>query len=227
MATDAPAAVPASVAAQTAPKVKSRGGRPRASSRPKIDIDHEIIEANRLAEVTRRMMQAAKAAQRNSRRSKQRLVRKAGKLSAEDLERIAVLKRCGLYAEQEDSSTTTAGSSSASGSASCASSPASNPSPVNLKLASAVGKISGAAEILSSVQGSLSSVVPSPPSSVAADGQSASSARAARPRGKLLMRAASSCALGASQAPLPEVHEDSEQLPDAEQDVTEDADEEM
>ena len=126
MATDAPAAVPASVAAQTAPKVKSRGGRPRASSRPKIDIDHEIIEANRLAEVTRRMMQAAKAAQRNSRRSKQRLVRKAGKLSAEDLERIAVLKRCGLYAEQEDSSTTTAGSSSASGSASCASSPASN-----------------------------------------------------------------------------------------------------
>ena len=126
MATDVPAQVPASVAVQAAAKAKSRGGRPRASSRPKIDIDDEIIEANRLAEVSKRMMQAAKAAQRNSRRSKQRLVRKAGKLSAADLERIAVLKRCGLYPEEEDSNTTTPGSSSGSGSASCASSPASN-----------------------------------------------------------------------------------------------------
>ena len=77
------------------------------------------------------------------------------------------------------------------------------------------------------MQDSLSSVVPSPPSSVAADNQSASSARAARPHGKLLMRAASSRGLGAPEARLPEVHEDMEQPPDAEQDATEDADEDM
>ena len=227
MATDAPGAVPASEAAETAPKPKARGGRPKASARPKIDIDHEIIEANRLADVTRRMMQAAKAAQRNSRRTKQRLVRKAGKLSAADLERIAVLKRCGLYADEEDSSTTTPGSSSASGSASSTSSPALNPSPLNMKLASVVGKISGAAEILTSVQGSLSGVVPPPPSSVAADGQSASSGRVVRPRGRLLIRAPSSLGLPAPQATLPEADPNSELLPEAEQDGTEDADGDM
>lgn len=81
------------------PKVR---GRPKAKSKPKIDLDEEIAEANRLAEISRRMLGAAKTIQRNNRRSKQRLMRKAGKLSPEDLERIAVLKRCGLYAQNED-----------------------------------------------------------------------------------------------------------------------------
>ena len=112
--------LPVAEAGQPAPKGKSRGGRPKASARPKIDIDDEISEANRLAEVTKRMLSAAKAAQRNSRRTKQRLVRKAGKLSAADLERIAVLKRCALLpqpptAENEAAASSSCGSASSAG----------------------------------------------------------------------------------------------------------------
>ena len=47
------------------------------------------------------MLAAAKTAQKNQKKQKQRLIRKAGGLSAEDLERIAVLKRCGLYADDD------------------------------------------------------------------------------------------------------------------------------
>jgi hypothetical protein len=65
--------------------------------KPRIDIDNEIKEANRLSEVLRKVAQAAKTTAKNGTRAKQRLVRKAGKLSSEDLERIAVLKRCGLF----------------------------------------------------------------------------------------------------------------------------------
>jgi hypothetical protein len=79
-------------------KAKVRG-RPKVAARPKIDLDEEIDKANQLAEMSRKMMNAAKSLQKNNRRCKQRLVRKAGKLSPEDLEIIAVLKRCGLYAE--------------------------------------------------------------------------------------------------------------------------------
>ena len=90
----------APLAATGKAKAKARG-RPKAANRPRIDLDEEISEANRLAEVSRKMLQAAKSVQKNNRRTKQRLVRKAGKLSAEDLERMAVLKRCGLYGDQE------------------------------------------------------------------------------------------------------------------------------
>jgi hypothetical protein len=65
--------------------------------KPRIDIDNQITEANRLSEVLRKVAQAAKTTAKNGTRAKQRLVRKAGKLSSEDLERIAVLKRCGLF----------------------------------------------------------------------------------------------------------------------------------
>jgi hypothetical protein len=65
--------------------------------KPRIDIDDQISEANRLSEVLRKVAQAAKTTAKNGTRAKQRLVRKAGKLSSEDLERIAVLKRCGLF----------------------------------------------------------------------------------------------------------------------------------
>ena len=41
---------------------------------------------------------------RNERRKKQRLIKKAANLSAEDLERIAVLKRCGLADRLQSSS---------------------------------------------------------------------------------------------------------------------------
>jgi hypothetical protein len=65
--------------------------------KPRIDIDNQIKEANRLSEVLRKVAQAAKTTAKNGTRAKQRLVRKAGKLSSEILERIAVLKRCGLF----------------------------------------------------------------------------------------------------------------------------------
>ena len=60
-------------------------------------MDDEIRRANDLAAMSRKMLMAAKHASRNSKKAKQRLIKKAGKLSPEDLERIAVLKRCGLY----------------------------------------------------------------------------------------------------------------------------------
>ena len=47
--------------------------------------------------MSRKMLMAAKTASKNNKKQKQRLIKKAGKLSPEDLERIAVLKRCGLY----------------------------------------------------------------------------------------------------------------------------------
>ena len=128
-------------------------GRPKKGSRPKIDIDDEIQEANRLAEVTKKMMQAAKAAQRNSRRTKQRLVRKAGKLSAADLERIATLKRCGLFAADPAEATSSSSSAAASSSASSSSTSAAEPvRRVNSKLFTAVGQVHGAADLLASMQ---------------------------------------------------------------------------
>jgi hypothetical protein len=69
----------------------------RSRKKPRIDIDNQITEANRLSAVLRRVAQAAKTTAKNGTRIKRRLVLKAGKLSSEDLERIAVLKRCGLF----------------------------------------------------------------------------------------------------------------------------------
>ena len=137
------------VASAPAPKPL---GRPKKGSRPKIDIDDEIQEANRLAEVTKRMMQAAKAAQRNSRRTKQRLVRKAGKLSAADLERIATLKRCGLFVADPADPSTSSASSVTSSSSSSAAPPADPARRVNSKLFSAVGQVQGAADLLATMQ---------------------------------------------------------------------------
>ena len=128
-------------------------GRPKKGSRPKIDIDDEIQEANRLAEVTKKMMQAAKAAQRNSRRTKQRLVRKAGKLSAADLERIATLKRCGLFAADPADATSSSSSAAAPSSASSSSTSVAEPvRRLNSKLFTAVGQVHGAADLLASMQ---------------------------------------------------------------------------
>ena len=79
-----------------APKPKAKS-KIRAGPKPRVDIDNQITEANRLSEVLKRVSQAAKTAAKNGSRAKKRLVRKAGKLSSEDLERIAVLKGCGLF----------------------------------------------------------------------------------------------------------------------------------
>ena len=95
--TPAPAASPAAAKASSPQK---RG------SQPKIDLDDEIRRANDLATMSRKMLQAARNVARNNRKAKQRLIKKAGKLSPEDLERIAVLKRCGMLADDEEEAPT-------------------------------------------------------------------------------------------------------------------------
>ena len=79
------------------PKALAAGGRIRGGKKPQIDIDHEIQEANKLAELFRKMQKASKVAARNAGRQRQRLVRKAQKLSEQDLMRLAVIKRCGMF----------------------------------------------------------------------------------------------------------------------------------
>jgi hypothetical protein len=80
----------------------SESGRVPTKRKPKIDIDTEIEEANRLAALFRKMQNASKVAARNAARSKQRLMRKANQLSEQDLMRLAVLKRCGIFAPEDD-----------------------------------------------------------------------------------------------------------------------------
>ena len=88
--------VPQASSAASPAAAKARG-QARKVSRPKIDLDDEIRRANDLAAMSRKMLLAAKNVSRNNKKAKQRLIKKAGKLSPEDLERIAVLKRCGMY----------------------------------------------------------------------------------------------------------------------------------
>ena len=80
-------------------------------ARPMIDFDEHIREARSKIKDMGKALAAAKANQRNERRKKQRLVRKAATLSAEDLERIAVLKRCGLWTEHTEASILVGGAS--------------------------------------------------------------------------------------------------------------------
>ena len=94
------AASPAS--APEGPSSAKAKAKTKRVPKPKIDLDDEIRQANSLAEMSRKMLSAARASSRNNRKAKQRLVKKASKLSPADLERIAVLKRCGLYEEQEE-----------------------------------------------------------------------------------------------------------------------------
>ena len=77
------------------PQPKKRG-RVSKSARPRIDIDDEIETANKLSTIMKKLSHAAKMSERNSARCKSRLIRRTGKLSAQDLERMATLKRCGL-----------------------------------------------------------------------------------------------------------------------------------
>ena len=94
------ASVRASAKATAQALPKSRG-RHRNVDRPRIDIDDEIESANELSNLMTKIGHAAKMSQRNSVRSKARLVKKCGKLSVQDLERLAVLKRCGLLVTDE------------------------------------------------------------------------------------------------------------------------------
>ena len=84
-----------------AAKARAAGGRTRGAKKPQIDIDDEIVEANQLAELFKKMQKASKVAARSAGRQRQRLVRKAQKLSEQDLMRLAVIKRCGMFVPDE------------------------------------------------------------------------------------------------------------------------------
>ena len=69
----------------------------KRAERPKIDIDAKIGDLSRDIVSAQKLLKETKTLQRNERRKKQRLVKKASGLSSTDLERIAVIKRCGLW----------------------------------------------------------------------------------------------------------------------------------
>ena len=75
---------------QQAPPVKKR------RVKPTIDLDEHIRAAQEAMKAARKQVQQARAAAKLEKRKKQRLVRKASALNVDDLERIAVLKRCAL-----------------------------------------------------------------------------------------------------------------------------------
>ena len=66
------------------------------AKRPRIDYDESIAQARAAMVKAQKSVAEARRVARNERRKKQRLVKKAASLSSDDLERIAVLKRCGL-----------------------------------------------------------------------------------------------------------------------------------
>ena len=168
-------------------------GRPRARpQRPRIDLDEQISQANQLAQVTKKMLNAARSAQRNQKRQKQRLIRKAGKLSAQDLERIAVLKRCGLYADDDEEPTGSSSSRKEDTTREVA--PVAGPQEKKKKLSDVVSQIAGTEVVLHALQagpsssGSFTGLAASPGTSSAA---SASGNPDGRPRGTRLVRALS------------------------------------
>ena len=61
-----------------------------------VDIDLHNATARTKMKEAQKMVSAAKAQARNEKRKKQRLMKKAATLTSEDLERIAVWKRCGM-----------------------------------------------------------------------------------------------------------------------------------
>ncbi len=71
--------------------------RRKRARTPKIDIDALIAEHMANLKNAKKLESEAKKMVRNEKRKKQRLMKKASSLTPDDLERIAVLKRCGLW----------------------------------------------------------------------------------------------------------------------------------
>jgi len=126
-------------------------GRPKgkAKARPRIDIDDQIEEANRVALMMRKLATAAKSMQKNGKMVKQRLMKKAGKLSAADLERIAVLKRCGLFTGVVECDVPDAPSLASDGEMQVSLAR----SMINMKMKDVMGKIPGASVMFGSAGG--------------------------------------------------------------------------
>jgi hypothetical protein len=81
------------------PKAKAKA-KAKGKVKCRIDIDERIDEARATVKAAAKAMGAARAVARLERKKKIRLTRKAAQLSAEDLDRIAVLKRTGLWAPE-------------------------------------------------------------------------------------------------------------------------------
>ena len=64
--------------------------------RPMIDLDDHIRKAQDAIKQARKQVQTARMQAKLEKRKNTRLMRKASSLNIEDLERISVLKRCGL-----------------------------------------------------------------------------------------------------------------------------------
>jgi hypothetical protein len=76
------------------PKAKAKASRRRAI-RPVIDLDDRVREAKAAAKAAAKSLAQARTQARVERKRRAHRVRKAGQLSAQDLDRIAVLKRTG------------------------------------------------------------------------------------------------------------------------------------
>ena len=193
-------ASPASSAASPKAGAKSRA-RP---VRPRIDLDEQIAQATKLAEVSKRMLVAAKSAQKSQKKQKQRLIRKAGKLSAEDLERIAVLKRCGLYAEDGEDAADTGNARNVEDDA--AELPVAGPADKKVKLSEVISKISGAEVVMQTLAGAQPSTGSASAAASSRDGNTvagASGQGSGQPRARRLYRASSRARLDsvAEEAP--------------------------
>ena len=80
----------------------------RRKDRPAIDLDTSIQQAQQAAKDAAKALTKARAEARAERKRRARLIRKAGQLSPQDLERIAVLKRTGWWDPATDSPNTSA-----------------------------------------------------------------------------------------------------------------------
>lgn len=83
------------------PKGKAKA-KPSPRKRPLIDIDEQISEANHLAHMLKKVQTCARTCKKNGQRSKKRLMAKAARLSEHDLERIATIKKLGMFAVPVD-----------------------------------------------------------------------------------------------------------------------------
>jgi hypothetical protein len=89
---------PGGMAVPTQPGAKADPAvRRKRTVRPPIDLDQNIREAKAAAKRAAKSLAQARAQARSERKRKARLVRKAGQLTPQDLERIAVLKRTGWW----------------------------------------------------------------------------------------------------------------------------------
>ena len=76
-------------------QASSRPVKTKRARKPANDLDSAIRDAAAAMKAAQKKVQEVKTQAKNERRKKQRLLKKAASLNAEDLERIAVLKRCG------------------------------------------------------------------------------------------------------------------------------------